>query len=246
MSTDTGKAGLARKRPNRRQVSAAATRQEILLAARRLFAQHGFARTSVADIAEEAGVSIPTIYASVGQKQALVIALAGFIELGIGAAGTRTLVTTGTDPVELIAAAAHLNRVLQERFGDILEALRSGASVEPALAEVVANGSRLHRIGSTRLADRLEKLGALRQGVAAGEAADVIALLTDAESYSTLVGTYHWTFDRAETWITETLRATLLKDRPTVVQRQPSPSRPPGKPGAHRTARLAPVEKPVI
>src|SRR5260370_38826910 len=104
MSTDTGKAGLARKRPNRRQVSAAATRQEILLAARRLFAQHGFARTSVADIAEEAGVSIPTIYASVGQKQAIVIALAGFIEVGIGAAETRTLVTNGTDPVEMIAA----------------------------------------------------------------------------------------------------------------------------------------------
>src|SRR6266849_2238408 len=196
MSTDTRKADPPAKRPNRRQVSAAATRQEILLAARRLFAERGFARTSVADIAGEAGVSIPTIYASVGQKQAIVIALAGFIEVGIGAAETRTLVTTGTDPVEMIAAAAHLNRVLQERFGDILEAMRSGASVELAVAAAVANGSQLHRMGSTRLADRLEELGVLRQGVGPGEAADVIALLTDVEIYSTLVGSYHWTFDR--------------------------------------------------
>jgi len=46
-----------------------------------------------------------------------------------------------------------------------------------------------------------------------GEAADVIALLTDVENYSTLVGIYSWTFDRAEAWITETLCATLLQAR---------------------------------
>lgn len=213
MSTATRKVDSPTKRPNRRQVSAAATREEILLAARRLFAERGFARTSVADIAEEAGVSIPTIYASVGQKQAILIALVGFIEFEIGVEEVRALVTTGTDPVELIALAAHLNRVLQERFGDIIEALRSGASVEPAVAAAVANGRQMHRIGSTRLADRLEELGALRQGVPGDEAADVIALLTDVENYSTLVGTYNWTFDRAEEWITETLCATLLQAR---------------------------------
>jgi len=213
MSTGTRKADLPAKRPNRRQVSAAATRQEILLAARRLFAERGFARTSVAEIADEAGVSIPTIYASVGQKQAIVIALVEFIELEIGADEARTLVTTGTDPVELLALAAHLNRVLQERFGDIMEALRSAASVEPAVAAAVASGRQMHRFGSTRLADRLVELDALRHGVAAGEAADVIALLTDVENYSTLVGTYGWTFDRAEAWITETLCATLLQAR---------------------------------
>jgi AcrR family transcriptional regulator len=213
MSTDPRKADLPKKRPNRRQVSAAATRQEILLAARRLFAERGFARTSVAEIAEEAGVSIPTIYASVGQKQAIVIALVGFIELEIGADEARALVSTGTDPIELLALSAHLNRVLQQRFGDIMEALRSAASVEPAVATAVANGRRMHRIGSTRLADRLVELGALRQGVAVGEAADVIALLTDVENYSTLVGMYGWTFDRAEAWITETLCATLLQAR---------------------------------
>jgi len=213
MSTEARKADVPAKRPNRRQVSAAATRQEILLAARRLFAQRGFARTSVAEIAEEAGVSIPTIYASVGQKQAIVIALVGFIELEIGADEARALVTTGTDPVELLALAAHLNRVLQERFGDIMEALRSAASVESAVAAAVASGRQMHRFGSTRLADRLVELDALRHGVAAGEAADVIALLTDVENYSTLVGTYSWKFDRAEAWITETLCATLLQTR---------------------------------
>src|SRR5258708_37274932 len=98
MSTDSPGADPPAKRPNRRQVSAAATRQEILLAARRLFAERGFARTSVADIAEEAGGSIPTIYASVGQKQALGIALAGLMEVGVGGAGTSTLVTEWTDP----------------------------------------------------------------------------------------------------------------------------------------------------
>lgn len=199
------------KRPNRQQVAAAATRQEILRAARRLFAERGYSRTSVADVAEEAGVSIPTIYASVGQKQAILMALAALIDVEIGAEDARVTLTTATDPVELVAIAAHLNRVLQEKFGDIVKALRSGAPVEPAVAAVVAEGTQKHRWGSARLAARLEELGTLRPGLAVGEAADVIALLTEVEIYSSLVGTYGWTFDRAEAWINKTLGTMLLK-----------------------------------
>jgi AcrR family transcriptional regulator len=48
------------------------TREEILLTARRLFAERGYARTSVRDIAREAGVSPQTVYDSIGSKSELV------------------------------------------------------------------------------------------------------------------------------------------------------------------------------
>lgn len=70
------------KRPNRRQVAAEAIRQEVLAAARRLFAGRGYAATSVADIASEGGVAVATLYASVGQKHAIVMALADLIAEG--------------------------------------------------------------------------------------------------------------------------------------------------------------------
>ena len=59
----------------------------ILAAARRLFAEHGYARTSVRDIAKAAGVSAQTVYDSVGSKQQLVAQLNDLIdaEAGIGA-----------------------------------------------------------------------------------------------------------------------------------------------------------------
>ena len=54
--------------------------------ARQLFAEHGYANTSVQQIAEESGVAVQTIYSSVGTKAALLLALNGLIdeEAGIG------------------------------------------------------------------------------------------------------------------------------------------------------------------
>ena len=73
--------------PTLRERRAQLTHDEILGAARRLFAEHGYARTSVRDIAKAAGVSAQTVYDSVGSKQQLVAQLNDLIdaEAGIGA-----------------------------------------------------------------------------------------------------------------------------------------------------------------
>ena len=63
-----------------RERRAQLTRDEILRAARRLFAERGYARTSVRDIAKAAGVSAQTVYDSVGSKQALVARLNDHID----------------------------------------------------------------------------------------------------------------------------------------------------------------------
>jgi AcrR family transcriptional regulator len=51
--------------PRRRQ-QAEETRRAILGAARQLFAERGYAATALSDIAEAAGVSVPTLYSSIG------------------------------------------------------------------------------------------------------------------------------------------------------------------------------------
>ena len=50
------------KPPSLRERQAQLTRDEILKAARRLFADRGYTRTTVRDIAEAAGVSSQTVY----------------------------------------------------------------------------------------------------------------------------------------------------------------------------------------
>ncbi len=74
------------KPPNVRARQAQRTRDEILGAARRLFAERGYAKTSVRDIAEAAGVSAQTVYDSIGSKQALVARLNDLIDREAGIA----------------------------------------------------------------------------------------------------------------------------------------------------------------
>src|SRR6201993_3965400 len=55
----------------RRAEQAVATRRAVLDAARELFIEHGYAVTTVADIARRARVGVDTVCAAVGRKTAL-------------------------------------------------------------------------------------------------------------------------------------------------------------------------------
>ncbi len=106
-------------------MAAADTRREILRAARRLFAEHGFASTSVQQIAEQAGVAVQTIYSSVGSKSALLLALNDLIDEEADVAGLTAELLQETGPPQLIAKGVHLTRQLNERCGDLIQALLS-------------------------------------------------------------------------------------------------------------------------
>ncbi len=98
---------MSARRPNRREVAAAETRREILRAARRLFAEHGYASTSVQQVAEESGVAVQTIYSSVGSKAALVLALNDLIDEEADIGKLAAEISEGPDPPRLIAQAVH-------------------------------------------------------------------------------------------------------------------------------------------
>ena len=202
--------GRTARRPNRREVAAAETRREILRAARRLFTEHGFAGTSVQQIAEEAGVAVQTIYSSVGSKSALVLALGDLIEEEADAPRLNAEIAQQTDPRQLIATGVHLTRQLNERCGDILEILFIAASAEPDAAALAAEGMRRHDQGARQGARRLAALGALAPGITAERAAAVIAMMTSPASWRQLTRRSGWSFDEAETWLTASLTQLLL------------------------------------
>ncbi|HMK12380.1 MAG TPA: TetR family transcriptional regulator, partial [Acidimicrobiales bacterium] len=66
--------------PGRRALQAEQTRQDILQAARQLFAAKGYAATSLKDVAGAAGVSVQTLYDSIGNKAELVRRLNDLID----------------------------------------------------------------------------------------------------------------------------------------------------------------------
>ena len=62
-------------RSPRREEQAAATRRAVLRAARDLFTRKGYPDTTVAEVARRAKVSVDTLYASVGRKPQLLLAV---------------------------------------------------------------------------------------------------------------------------------------------------------------------------
>ena len=194
----------------RRKKQADETRQAILAAARKLFAERGYAATPLADIASEAGVSVPTLYTSVGSKAAIALALVEFINQQVDMPALDVAQESATTGPELIQAITHLVRTLNERAGDLIRVMTSAALVEPDLVPVAESGRRYHREGQRVNAARLARLGALRDGLSQEQAAAILATQTSYEVFTLMVVEEGWTYDAVEDWLVDTLSRLLL------------------------------------
>jgi AcrR family transcriptional regulator len=139
----------------RRVAQAAATRAAIETAAGRLFARQGYAATTVAAIAEEAGVTPKSVYA-VADKPGLLLLAVQREEVG------------GGDLVDLLL-----------RLYPLLRAFEEAAATEPAVREPWRGHERWRRAELKRLVKARAEAGRLRPGLTVGRATDTLwALLT--------------------------------------------------------------------
>ena len=199
--------------PKLRERQAQLTRDEILKAARRLFADRGYTRTSVRDVADAAGVSAQTVYDSIGSKQALVARLNDLIDAEAGIAGIAGAAAGSKDPREVADMSAKVTRSIVEHCADIVSALVTGAAAEPALAVVLMEGHRRHVDGAATVVRLLTEMGALGKSVDATTAAEQLAAITDFRFALLLRDSYGWSLDRIESWMADTSEALLLSGR---------------------------------
>ena len=195
---------------DRRARQAARTRDEILGAARALFAERGYANTSVKEVAARADVSVQTVYDSVGSKAELVRHLNDHIDAEAGIGQIAMTIPTIDDPHALAAIPARITRALVEHCGDIVRATRAAAATDTALAASAKEGHRRHLDGTRFLAARLESLDALRPGLSVEEAAATIGAITDAWFALMLVDEYEWSPERVEAWMTAIVERAVL------------------------------------
>lgn len=195
----------------RRQRQAEATRRDILMAARRLFAERGYGATTMTEIAAAAGVAVQTIYASCGSKRELVLGLVDLIGEEAGVDEMANALRRAEDPLVVIEFGVRLTRQLNERCGDILGALRSAASLEQEAAAAVDEANRRHRLGAEAGAKRLAQLRALRSGISAPRASAILAALTSFGIWTELTREHGWSFDEAERWIASAASAAVLR-----------------------------------
>ena len=202
---------MPKKPPTLRARQAQFTRDEILGAARRLFAENGYSRTSVRDIAEAAGVSAQTVYDSIGSKQAIVARLNDLIDAEADILAIVIASAGSTDPEQILAVQAKVIRSILEHCGDIIRALVSGATAEPELALVMAEGNRRHVEGARRIVSALVELDALDPSVTASAAMATLSATSDVSFAVLLADVYGWSLDEIEAWINSTNKKLLLR-----------------------------------
>jgi AcrR family transcriptional regulator len=193
----------------KRERQARQTREQIVEAARRLFARDGFTKTTVEAIAREAGVSAQTVYASVGSKRAIVLALLDRMEAEGGNEELRRELGSTKDPRRQLRAIVSFNRRLFERGRDVLDVVMA-TRTDPDVEAFGRAGEARRREGQARWVRAWAEDGVLRPNLDEREAADVLWALTGPELYWLFAVNSGWPGFRFEEWLFGTLESQLF------------------------------------
>ena len=195
----------------RRREQARATREEIALAARRLFAERGWAATTVRDIARAARVSEPSVYNIYGGKAGIALALVDAVDLDADVPQQLAeLAAADGDPVGQLGAMVAFDRRLLERGGDVISVMREAGRVEPDLAAAYQEGRRRGRETRQRVISSWPA-EALRDGIDLDTACDAYAAMCNIDTYRSLTEEQGWAPDRVQRWWHDSLVRLLLR-----------------------------------
>jgi AcrR family transcriptional regulator len=204
----------------RRREQAATTRREILAAAQRLFEQQGYAATTMAAVAAEAGVALKTVYVAFETKSGLLRALWHLLlrgDEGDAPMGQRPWyreLLEEPDPERQLRLTARTSRIVKLRAAALMEVIRNAAQADP---DIEALWSRIqfdfYDI-QRQIVESLDEKEALRPGLDEDRATDVLWTLNHPNLWQLLVGERGWTPEQYEQWFGDAACSQLLRTSP--------------------------------
>jgi AcrR family transcriptional regulator len=207
-----------------RQAQARRSRETILDAAERRFLKGGYAATTIAEIAGDAGVSVETIYKAFGGKPGLVRAI---YERGLTgrepvSAYERSdaMRERETDPRTIMRNWGILASEVSSVVSPIVLLVRSAAASDPDMASLLkaSNDDREER--ARHHARFLKERSYLREGVTLAQATDILWACMSTELYDLLVMQRGWSLPGFARFLADFMIGTLLPSSPN-----------PGEPG---------------
>jgi len=197
----------------RRREKALQRHSATLDVAARKFFENGYAPTTVESIADDAGISVATVYKSYGGKAGLIRALCHRALEGSGpipAEERSNALRADPDPRRVIAGWGRLAAEVAPRVIPLLLLLQEAAHVDPDSAALLSeqNQARLERMADNAryLADR----GHLKKGVTLEDARDTLWLYSSAELYDLLINERRWSISRYSRFVAEAMANALL------------------------------------
>ena len=207
MADDTSRAPQARTRLARRAV---------LDAARTLFLERGYGATTIEGISSSSDIPQATIYRLFSSKNGILktlldTSIAGDDEpIPVAQRGHVRPLLDATRPEDSLARLAAISVDINTRTAPIYRILVSAASSDTDASAILDELTRQRQEGQGRVATALARAKALRTGLRARDAADVIHALASPELYHLLVIDRAWPPQRYERWLAQTLATQLL------------------------------------
>jgi AcrR family transcriptional regulator len=202
---------------SRRRAQADETRGAVVRAARDLFVEQGYGRTTVPEIARRAGVSVETIYASVGTKAELLhkawdITVGGDEQDIVFHERPEVVAIRGEpDLARRLMMHAELSTRTAQRVAPFQLMVQSAAGAEPAAAAMLEEMGRQRLVGLGVMAVEAARTGQL--AVSEEECRDVVWSTTDGMLWHRLVNERGWTNERFADWLGRLWVAQLVAPR---------------------------------
>src|SRR5579859_292624 len=199
-----------------RDEQARRTRRAIVTAAHDLFLAQGYAATTIDAIAEAAHVSRGTVFNSAGGKAALLKLAMDWAIVGddepIALADRPAIkaILAEPDPRKALILWVQTVTDTAARTTPLGEVLIAAADIDPAAAQLLAEGNRNRMLGATVFIRHLASLEGLAAGMTVQRAAELCFALTDGHLYRLLVAQRGWSAADFSRWLSDSLAAAVL------------------------------------
>lgn len=199
----------------RRRAQAEATRRDILDAAQRLFEEHGYPATTMAQIAQEAGVALKTVYLAFETKSGLLRALWNLLLRGddsrpVAEQDWYRKVLDESDPERRLRLNAQNSAAGKQRISGVLEVIRSAAPTDPDIATLWDRIQTDYHANQRAILEPLHQQGRLRPELELDRAADILWAINHPNTWQLLVVDRGWTPELYEKWTGDLAAAQLL------------------------------------
>ncbi len=197
--------------PSRRDQYAEMTRREVVAVARRLFAEQGYARTTVEQVARGARVSPATVYAQCGGKEGL---LGTLIDMWTAAQIVRDIIAacaaadTGRAKIEVLAEGYV---AIYAESGDIIRIVERAAASAPVAEEFLKTADERHQAALRQIVQGIQDAGDLADGVSVEDAVRIVFFHFRYDQFALATDTFGWGVERSVRWITERVEAAIRR-----------------------------------